>query len=305
MEMLVAVAAAVMGGIAFVGLMVRRPSDRSVAAFADSYAVPLTPHNVDQLRRYIGWSRRWRAGGLVVALGAAALVTALSDGALALSYVPFVAGYSAGSLLGELFRPAERRPSHVAASLEPRRLRDFVVMPFIVTVVVVLVATLLPATYLLATNPQRSWIEQPAVPDVARPQDWFVLLLAAVAVGTAGICWLGCRALIRAPIPADTRDRLAVRHAIRTAAIFSVIGGSTMAISLAGSKLLELAMSLSRDDSTFVDWAVGLCALPLLLGFWWGALLTLTAIPRFAPFSGRLPRVPPSERDISPQASAR
>jgi hypothetical protein len=298
-------AGALLAGIVFIGLMVRRPSDRSVAAFADSYAVPLTPHNVDQLRRYIGWSRRWRAGGLVVALGASALITVMWYGAFALSYVPFVAGYSAGSLLGELFRPAERRPSHVAASLEPRRLRDFVVTPFIVAVVAVLVATLVPAAYLLATNPQRSWIEQPTVPDVARPQDWFVLLLAAAALGTAAICWFGCRALIRAPIPADTRDRLAVRHAIRTAAIFSVIGGSTMAISLAGSKLLDLAMSLSRSDSTLVDWAVGLCALPLLLGFWWGGLLTLTAIPRFAPFAGRLPRLPPSERDISPQASGR
>ncbi len=298
--MVAAFAAVAFGVVAFAWLMLRPPSDRSVAAFADTYAVPLTPDNVDQLRRYIWWTRRWRAGGVAVALIAAVVMATMWNGSVELGYAPFVLGYSAGSLLGELFRPAERRPSHVAASLEQRRLRDFVVTPFIVATVAVLIASLIPAAYLLATNPQRSWIEPTAVPDVARPQDWFVLLLAAVALGIAALCWFGCRALIRAPIPADTRGRMAVRHAIRTAAILSVIGGSTMAISLAGSRLLTVATSLSRSDSTIVDWVVGLCTVPLLLGFWWGALLTLTSVPRFAPFAGRLPHLPPTERDMSP-----
>jgi hypothetical protein len=291
---------AAFGVVAFAWLMVRRPSDRSVAAFADTYAVPLTPDNVDQLRRYIGWSRRWRAGGVAVTVIAVLGLAAAWAGPFALSYVPFVAGYSAGSLLGELLRPAERRPTHVAASLDQRRLRDFVVTPFIVAVIAVLLASLIPAVYLLATNPRRSWIDPPPVADVARPQDWFVLALTAAALAAAALCWFGCRALIRAPIPADTRDRMAVRHAIRTAAIFSVIGGSTMAIGLAGSRLLSVATSLSRNDGTLVDWAVGLCTIPLTLGFWWGALLTLTAIPRFAPFAGRLPHLPPTTRDMSP-----
>jgi hypothetical protein len=288
--------------VTFVWLMVRRPSDRSVAAFADTYAVPLTPDNVGQLRRYIGWSRRWRAGGVAIALIVVIAITAVWESSIELSYLPFIAGYSAGSLLGELFRPAERRLSHVAASLDQRRLRDFVVTPFIVAVVVMLVSSLIPAVYLLATSPLRPWIEPPPVADVARPQDWFVLLLASAALGIATLCWFACRSLIRAPIPADTRDRMAVRHAIRTAAILSVIGGSTMAISVAGSRLAGLANALSRSDSTVVDWVLGLAILPLLLGFWWGALLTLTAIPRFAPFAGPLPLLPPTERNIQPRS---
>ena len=291
--------------IAFVWLMVRRPSDRSVSAFAKTYAVPLTPHNVDQLRRYIRWSRCWRVAGVLFTYAALTLVTAVRDRSPELSYVPFIAGYSAGSLLGELFRPTERRPSYVAASLDPRRMRDYVVIPFIVAVVVVLVSSLIPAVYLLATNPRRSWVASTPVADVARPQDWFVLLLAATALGVATLCWFGCRALIRAPIPADRRDRLAVRHAIRTAAILSVIGGSTMAISLVGSKLTNAATSLSRTDSTIVSWVVGISVIPCLLGFWWGAMLTLTAIPRLAPFAGRLPHLPPAERDIPAQLPGR
>jgi hypothetical protein len=298
--MVAALAFAAFGVMAFAWLMLRRPSDRSVAAFADTYAVPLTPDNVDQLRRYIWWSRRWRAGGVAVAVIAVIVIATAWEGSVELSYVPFVVGYSAGSLLGELFRPAERRPTHVAASLDQRRLRDFVVTPFIVAVIAVVLASLIPAAYLLATNPQRSWIEPLPVADVARPQDWFVWALTGAVLATAALCWFGCRALIRAPIPADTKDRMAVRHAIRTAAILSVIGGSTMAIGLAGSKLVGAANSLSRNDSTLVDWVVGLCMIPLTLGFWWGALLTLTAIPRLAPFSGRLPHLPPAKRDMSP-----
>jgi hypothetical protein len=291
---------AAIGVTVFTSLMLRRPSDRSVAAFADAYAVPLTPDNVDQLRRYIRWSRRWRAGGVAVALTAAVFVAAVWDGSVELDYVPFFAGYSVGSLLGELLRPAERRQSCVAASLEQRRLRDFVVTPFIVAVVAVLVSAVVPAAYLLATNPNRSWIEPAPAADIARPQDCFVVLVAAAALGMAALCWFGCRALIRAPIPADTRDRMAVRHAIRTSAILSVIGGSTMAIGLAGSKLANAANGVSRSDSTLIDWMLGLTTIPLMLGFWWGALLTLTSIPRFAPLAGRLPQLPVTERDMSP-----
>ncbi len=281
----------------FLWLMARRPSDRSVAAFAKTYEVPLTSHNVEQLRRYIQWTRRWRLGGVVAATVLTTTFVIVTSSA-GIGWVPLVVGYSVGSLLGELFRPVERVPgASPAASLEPRRVRHFVVPGFVVAVVVVFVASLLPAVYLLVDNPQRSWIDDvdPANQAMSRPQDWFVLVLVMASIGAAALAWIGTRALARAPIPGDTADRMAVRHAIRSAAMMSLIGGTVMISALVGMKLGNAASMLDGDASTVVQWTNGLTMFLCFFGAWWGGLLTLTTIPRFAPFARNLPVIPPPE----------
>jgi succinate dehydrogenase hydrophobic anchor subunit len=283
---------------AFVWLMLRRPSDRSVAAFAKTYEVALTTGNVDQVRRYIQWTRRWRLGGVVAANALAVLVSMLTQRG-GFGWMPLVVGYGAGTLVGELLRPAERSSASVA-SLERRGVRDFVVPRFLAAVAVVFIAGLIPALFLLLDNPQRSWVDtvDPLNQMRYRPQDWFVLALVAVSIASLAIAWVGTSALAQAPMPADTPDRMAVRHAIRSAAIMSVIGATVMVSGSVGAKLGGAAAMLDGDASTFVQWTNNLASWIGGLGAFMGGVLTLTTIPRLAPFSGTLPHVPEPERPV-------
>ncbi len=245
----------------FAWLMWRRPSDRSVAGFAKNYVVPLTPNNVEQLRAHIQWTRRWRLVGVLAVVATTTSIAIVRQGPdkLDLGYSPVVAG-------------------------------------FLVAAAVTLVASLVPATYLLLTNPMRSWVDGPVVdPTGSRLQDWFVVALAATGIGIGTACWLGCRALAQAPVPADSPDRQAVRLAIRSAAIMSVIGGATMAISGIGTKLGGSAISLAWGDASRVWWTLSIATMIMAFGVVWGAMLTLTSVPRLAPMSGRLPSVPRPE----------
>ncbi|HSL73675.1 MAG TPA: hypothetical protein VK853_04380 [Ilumatobacteraceae bacterium] len=281
----------------YLWLMVRRPTDRSVAAFATTYAVVLTPHNVDQVRRYIQWARRWRAGATVVLVVASSATAYAIERDPVVWWLPIVIGYAVGTLAGELLRPVERRADRASASLEPRRVRDFVVPHFLVAVGVVFVASLLPAIFLLLDNPQRSWSSttDSTTNAVSRPQDWFVVALALTSIGAAVVATAGARALARAPIPADTPDRLAVRHAIRSAAIMALIGASVMVSGAVGAKLAGSAVLLDGDAPLVVRVTNGLGVGIGALGALWGAMLTLTTIPRLGLFSRHLPPVPAPE----------
>ena len=278
--------------LVFGWLMVRRPSDRSVAAFAKWYDVPLTSHNVEQLRRYIQWTRRWRLGGVAVATVIAGAISWFTDRG-GFGWVPIVMGYSVGSMAGELARPTDRGSATSIATLRQRRVSDYVSTGTLAAVGVVVIAALVPAAYLLLSNPQRSWVSR-VEPLGERPQDWFVVLLAGISVAIAVACWLGGRALAQAPAPADSPDRQAVRHAIRSVAIVSLFGGAAMTVGAIGAKLGSAAITMNNavDRTEVVSWVLGVCTVTCGLIAMAGALLTLTSIPRLALLSGRLPDVP-------------
>ena len=280
----------------FVWLMWQRPSNRTVAAFAKTYAVPLTLHNVEQLRRYIQWTRRWRLGGVITAnLFAVAISVFTQRGGF--GWLPLVVGYSIGSLLGELFRPVERATgSTPSASLERRRVLDFVVPWFVTAAFVVFAANLVPALFLLLDNPRRGWFDGggPIANDRYRPQDWYVIGLVVVAIAAAGFAWWGARTLAQAPVPSDTPDRMAVRQAIRSAAIMALIGGTVMVSGTVGAELGSAAMLLDGDTSKVVQWTNNIATILCGLSALGGGILTLTTIPRIAPFAGPLPTVPAS-----------
>jgi hypothetical protein len=280
----------------FVWLMWQRPSNRSVAAFAKTYAVPLTPHNVEQLRRYIQWTRRWRLGGAVAAnLLAIAVGIVTQRGGF--GWVPLIIGYSVGSLLGELFRPVDRATDTAPiASLERRSVRDFMVPRFVFAAAARVRGQHAAGGVPAARQSSAELVDtvDPANVALQRPQDWFVLALVAVSIGAAGVAWLGGRTLAQAPIPADTPDRMAVRHAIRSAAIMSLIGGTVMVSGAVGAKLGSAATMLDGDASKIVQWSMNLTTILCWLSAVWGGLLTLTTIPRVAPFAGPLPTVPES-----------
>ncbi len=279
----------------FVWSMVRHPPNRSIATFAKQYWVPLTPHNVTQLRRYIQWTRRWRLAGVAVAfvlVGGWNIATASSGGA-GVGWIPFVIGYGVGSMIGELTRPAERPASTAIATLQQRGVRDYV-STFIISVTgIVFVASLVPAVYLLASNPQRPWVDR-VEPLGQRPQDWFVALLAGASVAVAVACWFASRLLAQAPAPADSPDRQAVRHAIRTSAIISIFGVAIMMLGMIGAKLGGSAVTMNNvvDRTEVMSWILGICSFGCGLVAMSGALLTFTSVPRLGPFAGKLPAVP-------------
>jgi Kef-type K+ transport system membrane component KefB len=211
-------------------------------------------------------------------------------------WLPVVIGYAVGTLAGELLRPVERRPDQTRASLEPRRVRHFIVPHFLVAVGVVFAASLVPAVFLLLDDPQRPWNDgAPSPNEISRPQDWYVVVLVLASIGAAAAGVLGTRALAQAPIPADTPDRLAVRHAIRSAAIMAVVGASVMISGAVGAKLASAAVWLDQSAPVAVRALNGIAVGIGALGALWGAMLTLSTIPRIAPFSGTLPSVPDAE----------
>lgn len=279
--------------IAFVWTRLSTPTDRSVAAFAKTYAVPLTTRNVEQLRRYIGWTRRWRISGAFVAFGTAMTVAILRTESVGTPWLPLVVGYSLGSVLGEILRPAERIPDQSLASLQRRRIVDFIRPGYLIALSITYVLGLIPAAWLLLSNPRRSWVGHNGLTDTSgqRPQDWFVLAMVAATSATMLLCIFGGRALARAPFPADSPDRQAVRHAIRSAAVLSMVGGASMICGGVMTKLAWPVYSLA-DSGSVIAWFAGLSNFVGLLVATWGALITLTSIPYLAPFAGRLPAIP-------------
>lgn len=283
----------------YLWLMLRKPTDRSVAAFATTYAVPLTPHNVDQVRHYVQWARRWRAGATVVLVVGSSTIAHVLDRDPVVWWLPIVIGYAVGTLAAELLRPVERSATAIA-SLAPRRVRDFVVPHFLVAVAVVWVVGLVPAVFLLVDDPQQPGVGAATVStnELSRPQDWFVVVLALVSIAATATATAGARALAQAPIPADTADRMAVRHAMRSASIMALIGASVMISGAVGAKLAGAAVFLDAGAPmpvrVFNGLAVGIGA----LATFWGAMWTLTTIPRLAPFSRPLPSVPVADTRV-------
>ena len=215
-------------------------------------------------------------------------------------WVPLVVGYGVGSMVGELTRPAERPASTAIATLQQRRVSDYVRTTLVTTTISVLIASLVPGAYLLLSNPERPWVDR-IEPLGQRPQEWFVVLLVAASVATAAACWIASRLLAQAPAPADSPDRQAVRHAIRTSAIISVFGVAIMTFGAIGAKLGQSATAMNNvvDRTEVMSWVLGVCTFGCGLVALAGALLTLTSVPRHGPFSGKLPVVPLPEPEPS------
>ncbi len=281
--------------------LVRRPTDHSVAAFAKTYAVTLTPGNVDELRSYIWWTRCWRIGGAMVVLALMISVAAIMGDPVEFSWYSLIAGYAMGALIGELVR---RNPGHdgpALASMQRRTTVDFVNRSLISALVVVTgAAAFIGAWVLWHRRSSDGWFANAvwSGPRAEGPMTtWFVAALTATCVLVPAVAWFGIRRLVRAPIPAAQPDRQMVRHAIRTSAIMSVIGGATMAAAGIGLRLQSEASWPAGGDHALLRLLVVVATFVCALSVMWGALLTLTAVPRFAPLAGRLPLVPPGSAD--------
>lgn len=203
-------------------------------------------------------------------------------------WTPLIAGYAFGALFGELFRRRDVAGAVALGSLERRGVGDYVSKWFLWLAVVVSLGATISAIWLLLHPPRNV----PSLLLFPRSQQWFVAALLGVMVVVAATSWIGMRRLAQSPVPAAAPDRQAVHHAIRTAAILSVAGGAVMAIGGIGSRLGFEAMRIDGNEADSVQWILGLSTIVCVVAVWFGALLTVTAVPRLAPFAGRLPNVP-------------
>jgi hypothetical protein len=231
-------------------------SRQRVERFARRQRLTVTAANGDQIIRYLATTRRWRAAGIVVGYGFAALVSLAVDGIGNATFSVLFAGWFAGALV------AEGRVAHLAhgprrfASMQPRR----------------------PTSYL----PRTAWALVPAAGAIA------VVVSAAVWVGGArgwadpdpsGLVWLvvalavagTVRAIqlivLRRPQPLLPADLIAADDAIRSRSLHVLAGGGAAIVALCvlaelgtvhpvGTEFLEPVRGFGIVVVLILGWAV-------------------------------------------------
>lgn len=259
------------------------PTDRHVALFAAAYEVEVTPTNRRLLSAAILWSRCWRVGGAMVAVVAVQVIDLITHGDSDWGLVPLAIGCAAGGTIGEWVRPRPASTGRRTASLRRRGLTDYV-RPWVVAAVAgfLVLAIACTATYaFLWPVDDASW------PWAPRPQVLSAIVLGGVLL--TGLTTLLGTAVARRPEPTGEVDMVAARHAVRSAALISLSGNAMMAA--AGT-----AFFVGTRVATYGDGGIAtlgsLTTFASLAGIFVGLMLSLRAIPRYAPFWRRLPPVP-------------
>lgn len=258
---------------AFVGT-----SDRELQLFARLYEVPLTPTTSPLLRDFISQSRRHRLGG---GFAAFTLVMILNlsghDFIDPLTSIPI--GYGIGAIIGELRRDPTVSGGSRQASLQRRKLGDYV-RPWLSALVALeaVLALGLGAVGLASGDPVSVF-----GPDRSAP---FAVLVSGLLVAVVAAGALVGHRVVQEPEPAGPDDQVAARHAIRSAALVSLYGVllmlTTSAVGIASATLF----ALTDSDAPIAVWLMVFVA---LIGFW----TSLRALPRFSPIWRRRQHLPP------------
>lgn len=203
-----------------VTLPFRYVTRRRLERFALRQALPITVDNGMQVIRYLATTRRWRGSCLLVAilLQVAYQATLDREYSVHITGGTIFAGWFVGAVIAE-WRIAtvpvgERR----AASLDRRRLTDYLARPAL-GLVGVLWAAVVTTELLVAADvlPQR--------PD-ARWAPWWELALTIVS-GAAIV--LAARRVLARPQPLAAADVLAADDALRSRSLY-VLAGSALAL---------------------------------------------------------------------------
>jgi hypothetical protein len=292
----------IIGVVTLVGIcgwLLQWPSERHVALFAASYSVPVTAGNRRMLERYIWWSRAWRIGG-----GAAGLVvTGIVGRSSAIDVsglwqLTMALGYGLGAAAGEITRPRPRsRTGPRRASLGDRRITDYVRPWLPWAIAIMALAAAASATIYADLAPTSTEAERLRLTTAAaaRASTIAAALVAALAVVVA-------RRLARRPQPPESVDLESVHHAIRSAAIVSLLGASLMLLGVAANASAWPLALLDSDRSEAVRWMHNTLTIAANVAVFAGFMLSVRAIPRWGGFWRRLPPVPalPSDRQEPP-----
>ena len=248
-----------LAGLAFVALLLQRPTDAMVERWADAYGLELTPGNRPMVTWYLVNARRLRrcgaiAGLLLPAPVAAALGGRASSGSMLWALV----GYLVGALWAEvaLGRPLPAGPAQ--ASLLTRRLSDYsppwlrwaqrgVGLSAVLLSVLVAVLDARPLPAELDLYPSAA----------AALGSGLVALVVAITTEVAQ------RWLVARRQPVVSRDLLAADDAIRSQSVIS-IGGAGLAILLL--LMGPLLWSLNFCDVSFLRHIAPIPAILCLIG---------------------------------------
>jgi hypothetical protein len=208
------------------------PRER-VARFARRQRLTVTPDNGDQVIRYLATTRRWRAGGLVVAFHLFLVVPMVIDSwwflnaTVAVQQVVdhpgqpvlmFLSGWFVGAVTAEARLAQVRFGIRRTASLAPRDAHDYLGLP-------ARAALPLAAVGCLAVTAAGAVRAAEGAPvDLLRFLAW-----TAVAVAVAVTVWAVQRQVLARPQPVLPPDQLAADDAIRSRSLH-VLAGSGAAL---------------------------------------------------------------------------
>jgi hypothetical protein len=271
------------------------PTDRHLTLFASTYEIPVTAANRTPLARYIWWSRAWRIGGAMLAFVVARIIEAFNDPTGFVDYAGVLAlgvGYAIGATVGEAFRPRPARPDRPQASLDVRSITDYV-RPWVLIAVAVstvtLIVTLLRFLRLEGLDP-RARRRDPMWVGLDPPTA--IALVTLLVLGAGATLLLG-QFLARRPLRIESSEIAAVEHAIRSSAIVSLTGCGLLLTGVGTAFFMVQVSWLSSDTDIALRSLHGWIHAIGLVATFTGLMLSWKSIPRFAPFSRRLPAVPP------------
>jgi hypothetical protein len=253
--MLLGFLAALVGWPTYRALTAGRP-DR-VRAWAAAQALPLTEENEPIVTDRLARGGRWRAVGALGGLLLGTVVgTVVGSDLDLLLLVAVVLGYMGGVLAGSVGAAPLPQGDRRRASLDTRRLVDYVPPIGLRWMYAGVVATL-AATVAFLLLPRDESLVDPAESVVA----------SLVAVAVAGTARLLSGHLVRRPQPAASAPIVASDDAIRSAGVRSAVASGTAAVMVTLSYALY---ALATADVAFLGVTMQLAALGCL-GFAWGA----------------------------------
>lgn len=223
-------------GVAVVWAMVAPVSRSRLERFARRQQLQITPDNGDLVIRYLAITRRWRAGGILVAFGLGIVwLSTRIDFSGEINLLQLFAGWFAGAVLAEA-RLARTPAGPVRlAALQPRDPSMYLprYAQWLVPAALAVSVALGLVTVTLAAAGRSPDVRTAAVAQVA-------------AVAVAGMVWAVGRHVLSRPQPVLPPDQLAADDAIRSRALHVLAGSGTALVLYAViSQLSALADGLS------------------------------------------------------------
>lgn len=226
---------------AYCGLVVARlndPVERTrVERFARRQSLDITSANGNLVIRYLATTRRWRAGGLILAAVVFSVGSILA-GRLSVSTTELFAGWFAGAVIAEWRVSAADSGTRRAARLVPRRRRDYLDGP----------ARVLPVTAAMACI---GLVVATAVGGVMGGQDVWIPLCGWAFLAIAGLTavYVVQRRVLGRAQPVLPADVQAADDAIRVRSLRVIAGAGVAAAGMPAAALVDtLARAYSSLD---------------------------------------------------------
>lgn len=237
-------------GFAFIALVLvaltvtapfRSVTRRRLEGFAVRQALPITVDNGMQVIRYLATTRRWRGCCLLgaVLINVAYQATLSQEFAVHVSGGAMFAGWFVGAVVAEWRIAGVPVGEHRAASLNRRRLTDYVSRSTVALVVavwsVVLATELLVAADILPRRPDARWAP------------WLEIGLTVVS-GVAIV--LAVRRVLARPQPLTQPDVLAADDALRSRSLYVLVGSAVALGGYLGAQIV-VASGFQGPGSTY------------------------------------------------------